>query len=349
MTTLTKPLSTDRTTRVAQATPQRTFQAVILYTVMSDWDKGDTELSEESVLRMCRGLRATGQAVTPLAIRRDVAGALKTFDPRDTVIFNWCEGIDGEPNAYDKVPPILEELGFAYTGAAAWSLQATQDKAITKQVLLEHKIPTPVSKLYDRPMINGWRRFPALVKPSNEHCSFGITRDSVVDSAQQLKERVQYVVDTWHCPALVEDFIDGIEYNISIWGNDTPALLPVGAIDYSAFSDYHDRLCSFDAKWNPESDAYRLASVQCPAVLDAPLKRRIEKVALKTFKALRIRDYGRIDLRVRDGVPYVLDVNANPDITMEGGFARSSRAAGYDYGQMTARILRYAAERMPVM
>ncbi|MGH2522374.1 MAG: D-alanine--D-alanine ligase family protein [Anaerolineales bacterium] len=323
-----------------------TPKAIILYSMMSDWTADDTAVSDEAVSRMRRGLSAVGMEVGQVPIRRDVAGPIQHFDPREHVIFNWCEGLDGAPNAYDAVPPVLEALGFAYTGADAWSLAATQNKAVTKSLLLEHKIPTPVSKVYDRAALNGWRRFPAMVKPANEHCSYGITREAVVDSSQQLKERVQYVLDTWKCPALVEDFIDGIEYNVAIWGNDELSVLPIGAIDYSAFEDYHDRLCSFDAKWNPESEAYRLTGVQCPAVLEPALKRRIEKAALGAYRALRLRDYGRVDIRVRNGVPYVLDVNANPDITMEGGFARSARAAGYDYGQMTARILSMAAQRM---
>jgi D-alanine-D-alanine ligase len=336
----------DKTIDVEVTRPK--FKAIILYSLMSDWTPDDTMVSEEAVRRMSRGLSAVGIDSTPVAIRRDVAGPVREFDPSRHVIFNWCEGLDGDPNAYDAVPPVLEELGFAYTGADAWSLAATQHKAQTKELLLQHKIPTPVSKVYSRAALNGWRRYPAMVKPSNEHCSFGITRDSVVDSAQELKDRVQYVLDTWKCPALIEDFIDGIEYNVGIWGNDELEVLPIGAIDYSAFMDYHDRVCTFDAKWNPESEAYRLTGVECPAVLDPALKRRIEKVALSAYRALRLRDYGRIDIRVRNGVPYVLDVNANPDITMEGGFARSARAAGYDYGQMTARILGFAANRMPV-
>jgi D-alanine-D-alanine ligase len=294
---------------------------------------------------MQRGLGAVGVEVSSIAVYRDIPTALKQLNPREHVIFNWCEGLDGDPNNYEAVPPILEELGFAYTGAGAWSLAASQHKAVTKQVLLENKIPTPVSKVYDRAVLNGWRRYPAIVKPANEHCSFGITPESVVDSAQQLKERVQYVIDTWKGPALVEDFIDGPEYNVSIWGGGDLTVLPLAAIDYSDFDDYHQRLCSFDAKWNPDSDAYRLTGVKCPAPVDAVLKRRIEKVAVNAFRALQLRDYGRVDLRVRNGVPYVLDVNANPDITMEGGFARSARVAGYDYGQMTARILDFAAAR----
>jgi D-alanine-D-alanine ligase len=334
--------------KTAKVETRPMYKAVILYSIMKDWDKDDTVVSDEAVHRMSRGLRAIGLEAVPVAIHRDIAGPIKHLDPRQHIIFNWCEGLDDDPNAYDAIPPVLEKLGFAYTGCDAWSLATSQNKAITKDILLRNKIPTPVSKTFERAVLNGWRRFPAMVKPSAEHCSFGITRESVVDTPQQLKERIEYVLDTWKEPALVEDFIDGVEYNASIWGNAEAQVLPIGAIDYSAFTDYHDRLCTFDAKWNPDSDAYRLTGVQCPAPLDPALQRRIERVALKTYRALKLRDYGRIDIRVRNGVPYVLDVNANPDVTMEGGFARSARAAGYDYGQMTAKILNYAAQRMPL-
>jgi D-alanine-D-alanine ligase len=325
------------------------YKVLILHnSPMSNWTADDTMVSQEAIQRMERGLSAVGVEAIPVPVIRDVAGPLRDFDPREHIVFNWCEGLEGEPNAYDAVPPVLEELGLAYTGADAWALSASQHKAYTKELLLQSKIPTPVSKVYPRAVLNGWRRYPALVKPADEHCSFGITRESVVDSSQELKERVQYVLDTFKCPALVEDFIDGIEYNVGIWGNGELTVLPIGAIDYSAFADYHDRLCTYDAKWNPESEAYRLTGVECPAEVDPPLARRIEKVAFAAYRTLRLRDYGRIDLRVRNGVPYALDVNANPDITMEGGFARSARAAGYDYGHMTARILSLAAQRMSV-
>jgi len=332
------------------SSPRRTFKAVILYSILTNWTPDDTIVSDEAVLRMQRGLRAIGVDATAVGVRgRDIAAYLKDFDPRETVVFNWCEGLDADPNDYFTATRVLDELGFAYTGADARALLLSQNKEETKVALLQQKIPTPVSKLYDRAVLNGWRRYPALVKPAHEHCSFGITRDAVVDSPQQLKDRVQYVLDTWKCPALVEDFIDGVEYNVSVWGQgDDLSVLPIGAIDYSVFPDYHDRLCSFDAKWNPDSEAYRLTGVRCPAEIDPALKRRIEKTALKTYKAIGLRDYGRIDMRVRNGVPYVLDVNANPDITMEGGLARSGRVAGYDYGQFAARLLTFAAQRMVI-
>jgi len=338
------------TEQALEVDKRRTFKVIILYSILTNWTPDDTMISDEAVGRLQRSLGALGIDAAPLALyTRDVAGPLSAFDPHEYVVFNWCEGLGDDPNDYCTVTNVLDELGFAYTGSDARTLLLSQNKEETKVFLLQHKIPTPVSKLYDRAALNGWRRYPALVKPAHEHCSFGITRDAVVDSPQQLKERVQYVLDTWKCPALVEDFIDGVEYNVGVWGNGGDlSVLPIGGIDYSVFPDYHDRLCSYDAKWNPDSEAYRLTGVRCPAEIDPALKRRLEKAAIKTYKAIGLRDYGRIDMRVRNGVPYVLDVNANPDITMEGGLARSGRAASYDYGQFAARILSFAAQRMSV-
>ena len=324
------------------------YKIIILHNVMSDWNAGDVEAAEQAVARMKLGLNSLGIEVLSVPVRRVVVGALRGFDPRDYLVFNWCEGLDGAPNGYDLVPPILESLGFTYTGADAWALRATTDKVITKEHLRRHRIPTPQAAVYARPARNGWTRFPALVKPATEHCSFGITPEAVVDTVEQLRTRIEYVLDTFKCKALVEDFIDGTEFNISLWGNGRLEVLPLAAIDYGVFSDYHQRLCSFDAKWDPNSEAYHLTSVQCPAPVDPLIAERVQSVSRRAYRALRLRDYGRVDLRVRDGIPYVLDVNSNPDITLEGGFARSGRAAGYDYGQMIAHILDYTATRVPV-
>lgn len=158
---------------------------------------------------------------------------------------------------------------------------------------------------------------------------------------------MQYVLVTWHQPALVEDFIDGPEFNVSLWGNGRLSVLPLAMIDFGGFSDYHERIVSYDAKWDPNTEAFRMSPVICPAPIDAELKARIEKTAKDAYRVMRLRDYGRIDIRVRDGIPYVLDVNSNPDITLEGGFSRSARTAGYDYAQTISRILQFASKRMP--
>lgn len=329
-------------------TDSKRFKAVLLFNLMSDWNPKDTDVNDVSIKRMRRGLMEQGYEVVLAPVRKDVSEYLHGLDPKEHVVFNWCEGLDGEPNAYEKIPPVLEEMGFAYTGADAWSLATTLDKGVTKDYLLRAGVSTPISKVFTSADADGWDRFPALVKPVIEHCSHGITPDAVVDSVEQLEERVQYVLDTWNQPALVEDFIDGPEFNVSLWGNGRLYMLPLAMLDFSGFADYHERIVSYDAKWDPNTEAFRLNPVVCPAPVDDELRCRIEQTAKAAYKALHLRDYGRIDIRVRNGVPYVLDVNSNPDITLEGGFARSARTAGYDYSQTVARILHLASKRIPV-
>src|SRR3989304_1123506 len=117
-------------------TDPRKFKAVILFNLMSDWNARDTEVSDVCIKRMRRGLMEQGYEVALAPVRVDVAEDLHGLNPTAHVVSNWCEGIDGQPNAYDAIPPVLESMGFAYTGSDAWTLTATCDKAITKEHLL---------------------------------------------------------------------------------------------------------------------------------------------------------------------------------------------------------------------
>ena len=328
---------------------QHPWPVVLLYNQDSSWSPEDSTEAEQCVVTMADALARHGHSVEPVPVRRDVAGPLKCFDPRERIVFNWCEGLDGLPNSYDRVPPVLEEMGFAYTGSNAWTLATTQNKAVTKVFLDQLHIPTPAWRAFSSPeQVEDWDVFPAIVKPAAEHCSSGITEGAVVASLDELRERVDTVTRTYSGEALVEDFIEGREFNVSIWGNGAPKPMPLYEIDFSGIADPLSRLVDFDAKWVKGSYSYEHTPARCPAPVDDDLAERIRSVAMAAYRALRLRDYGRIDLRVRDGQPYVLDVNSNCDITMDGGFAKTAAVAGYDYGAMASRIVNLAARRRPV-
>jgi D-alanine-D-alanine ligase len=328
---------------------QQPWPVVLLYNQDSSWTAEESQEAEQYVTTMADALARHGHPVEPVSIRQDVAGPLGRFDPHERIVFNWCEGIDGLPNAYDRVPPVLEELEFAYTGSNAWTLAITQDKAVTKAILDRLNIPTPAWRTFRKPSeAEEWDIFPAIVKPAAEHCSFGITDGAVVPDREQLRERVAHVVQTFGGQALVEDFVEGREFNVSIWGNGAPAPLPLYEIDFSDIPDPHDRLVNYDAKWNEGSFQFEHTPSRCPAPVDDELAGRIRSVAMAAYRALYLRDYGRIDMRVRDRQPYVVDVNSNCDITMDGGFAKTAAVAGYDYGAMVSRIVNLAAHRRPM-
>ena len=331
------------------AQEQPSWPVVLLHNMDSSWTAEEAREVERHVSTMAEALRSQGHSVETVPVRRDIGGKLLKFDAQHHVVFNWCEGLDGIPNSYHLIPPALEQLTFAYTGSTARTLQMTQSKVATKLILERMCIPTPRWSAYAGPDdVEKWTVFPAIVKPAGEHCSFGITDGAVVTNRHQLRERVAYVTQTYGGQALVEDFIDGREFNISIWGNGQPVPLPLYEIDFSGIPDHLHRLVDYDAKWTIGSFAYEHTVSRCPAQVEQAVAQRILGAAMAAYKALELRDYGRIDIRVCDGQPYVLDVNSNPDITSDGGFARTAAVAGYDYGTMASHIVSLAAHRLPL-
>ena len=328
---------------------QHLWPVVLLHNHDSSWTAEEAREVDQCVMTLADALTHHGHPVEVVPTRQDVAGPMRRFDPRDRIVLNWCEGIDGVPRSPDRIPPVLEELGFAYTGATAWTLAVTQDKAATKAILDRLNIPTPAWRTFRAPSeVKDWNIFPAIVKPAAEHCSFGITDGAVVSNIGELRERVGTITQTYGGEALVEDFIEGREFNVSIWGNGTPKPMPLYEIDFSDITDPLNRLVGYDAKWTKGSFEFEHTPSRCPARVDDDLAERIRCVAMAAYRALRLRDYGRIDLRVRDRQPYVLDVNSNCDITIDGGFAKTAAVAGYDYGAMASRIVNLAARRRPV-
>jgi D-alanine-D-alanine ligase len=320
---------------------------LLLHNVDSSCTPEDALDCQLHVERMAGGLRAQGHMVETAPVYREVADPLRAYDPREQVVFNWCEGIDGQPNAYDVVAHTLDQLGFTYTGSGPWTLRHTQNKAGFKRVLDELGIPTPRWRVFTRSQdADAWDVFPSIVKPVAEHCSYGITSDSVVNDAAKLRRQIDAIMAAFGVGALVEEYIEGREINVSIWGNGTPMTLPLYEIDFSSIADPSQQIVSYDSKWVPESFQYKSTPVRCPTDVDEALTDTIRRTALAAYRAMRCRDYGRIDTRVRDGVAYVVDVNANCDITIDGGFAKTAKVAGYDYGAMASQIVRWANTRM---
>ncbi|MDD2695448.1 MAG: hypothetical protein PHD58_05965 [Anaerolineales bacterium] len=208
-------------------------------------------------------------------------------------------------------------------------------------MLERQQIPTPRWQIFESDSVAGWELFPAIIKPALEHCSLGIGPESVVMNPMELKQQVAFVVDELKQPAIVEDFIDGREFPVWLWGNGTLEMLPLLEWDYSSYTDIHQRLLTFDAKFHPEKQDIPLV----PAGLDEWEVAQIEAIAHAAYHSMGCRDYGRLDVRLREGAFYVLDVNTNPDISAYNSLAAATQLAGYSYGEVGNRLVKCAWER----
>jgi D-alanine-D-alanine ligase len=138
------------------------------------------------------------------------------------------------------------------------------------------------------------------------------------------------------------------EFHVAVWGNDPPEAMPTVELDYSMFPDRRDRLYTLAWKFDLHSKGYQQIQTPCPAPADDPsLRGRLEEVAVAAYQATGLRDYGRMDIRMQGEVPMILDVNANPDLDPTSVHPIAAEVMGLSYGEMAARIVQFAAERMP--
>ncbi len=263
------------------------------------------------------------------------------------VVFNLAETVLGESALESSVPRLLDFLHFPYTGSGPAAIELCLDKMRTKMALHARAIPSPGWQVFESAAPQPFSlTFPVIVKPLREDGSIGIHAGSVVSDAVGLQRQVQWVLDNYRQPALVEAYVGEREFNVSILGNEDPLVLPLCEIDFSSMPPEQPKIVSFRAKWNPESPEYRGSMPQCPAAISEALQRKIEAIALEAYNACGVRDYGRVDLRW-DGQndPVVIDVNPNPAISLDTGFVLSAQKGGLDYAEMLEKIVDYALQR----
>lgn len=299
------------------------------------------------------GLRARGFSVSLLPLRnRDgldsftnaVSGSV-----RDTIIFNLCEGAFSKSAFEMNVAALLELYGARFTGSPPMALGLALDKGLTKDILSSRGIPTPEYAVMDRApeVLPKGLEFPLIVKPLREDASVGIDSNAVVSSLKELSNRVEFITKRYSQPAIVEEYIDGREFNISVLGNgEAKRALPPSEILFVDFPADRPRIICYEAKWVEESPVYMKTVPSCPADVPEQLRDELHAVALRAYDIIGCRDYARVDMRLgADGKIRVLEVNPNPDISANAGFARAGKAAGLPYPDLIAAIVNAAGER----
>jgi D-alanine-D-alanine ligase len=311
-------------------------------------------LSEESVADMAQqahdAVRSLGIGATLVPLQKSLLnflGRVREINP--DVLINLCEGYYGRPQWESNVAGIFELLGLSFTGNAAKTLAFCQDKFKAKAVLRAAGLPTAPAQLMltgDEPLE---LRFPIIVKPNSEDASLGIYPDSVVRDEEALRRQVRRCLDSYKQPVLVEAFIDGREFNVSVMENGAVTPLPVSEIDFSAMPKDMPKILGYEAKWFEDNPLYQKTPPVCPAAIDDEMRGRLQGLAAAAFRTMGCRDYARVDFRMdAKGRPFILEVNPNPDISNNAGFARALGAAGIGYAAFWGVMIDNALKRRVV-
>lgn len=264
------------------------------------------------------------------------------------VIFNFVELYKDNPKLEMNVVGLFELIGVPYTGSPPLALANCQNKEMAKKLLNLNGVKTPpyffVEDLPER--IKHELKYPLIVKPAFEDASVGIENESIVFNKAELLDRMEHVFNKFTQPVLIEEFIEGRELNIAIFEDNGTRALPISEISFEEMPEHLHNIVSYQAKWDPQHEAYHKTIPICPANLPAKIEKKAKEIAIKSFHIMECRDYARVDVRLtKDEEIYVLEVNPNPDLTEGAGFMRSAEADGMSYSQVLKKLVEMAYGR----
>jgi D-alanine-D-alanine ligase len=265
------------------------------------------------------------------------------------LVFNLTESFAGDDTKEMNVSAYLDLLDLPYTGAGPHAHMLAQDKSIAKKMFAFHGIRTPYFATSYKGRIEHAHNieFPLIVKPSSEDGSIGINQDAVVSSVKELMERVQYIQEEFDSPALIEEYIEGREIYAAILGSyEYAEALPLVEIDFSRLPKGTPRIASYDVKFEKDTEVYKLTKSGVAEDLDEETVTRLHDKALAAYRACKLRDYGRIDMRLSNkGEVFVIEANPNPWLSSKHEFAMAAKASGRSYTQLIGEIVELAMNR----
>jgi D-alanine-D-alanine ligase len=312
----------------------------------SESDAGVLEQAK-TVGRALKKLRIPYRVVSVGSIK-EIVGVLSRVPEK--IIFNLVETIEGSAVRAGLVPSLCEAFGKACTGCDTHSFLLSTDKWQSKAVLAAARLPVPRAILVElgqkaHPDFAG----PFIVKPVAADASEGIDNTSIIKTCgAALDKAVKRVHTQFKQTALVEQFIDGREFNITVLHkNGKPAVMPVAEIDFAAFPANKPRIVGYEAKWKEDSFEFHNTPRVVPAEISKALAKLLTNLAAKAAAAVGCDDYCRVDFRVdKKNNPFILEVNANPDISPDAGLAAAVAAAKIPYHQFIRLCLDNAMTRL---
>ncbi|HEY7958073.1 MAG TPA: ATP-grasp domain-containing protein [Polyangia bacterium] len=319
-------------------------------TVLTYLEKEGDEKLDGVVEQVAEALRASGHTVSILGVHGDVRKLiLGIARKKPDLIFNLMEMFGDNLCGDVAVAGLLDLLRIPHTGGGPGEYYLQQDKALAKRLLAYEGIRYPkyaVLTKQDQTLEKAAKlQMPLFVKPLRGDASLGIEVKSLVRDQRELQRRVTSIHDKFNDSAIVEEYIEGREFYVGILGNGSPVALPAIEMDFTALPAGEPRFLDRKAKFASRSLRYK-GTKAVLAQIPEELSARLAAVSLQAYRAVRVRDYGRVDLRLTDGGDlYVIEVNASCYLEKESEFATAAQAAGIDFRALVGRIVELALER----
>ena len=309
-----------------------------------EFDKEEVPwITEYDVITGLKELGHTVQACGVISDLKVIKNSIDEFKP--ALIFNLLEEFDGEVLFDQNVVSYLELLRVPYTGCNPRGLMLARDKALTKKILLFHRLKTPHFQVFPKNKKTRKSKnlqYPLIVKCLTEEASLAIAKASIVHSEEKLIERVQYINQKIGVDAIVEEFIEGREFYVGVMGNYKVKTLPVWELRFEKVDRPEKELYSNRAKWNNKYRDRKGIKTE-HAELDLETEKRIKHICKKAYKHLNLNGYARVDLRMNtNGDIYIIEVNPNPNIAKEDEFASSASFLGTSYPKLLTQVLKLA-------
>ena len=262
--------------------------------------------------------------------------------------FNLCESVDEDPLLIGHPAAVLELLSIPFTGSSAMALLLSTDKLTVKRLLTASGLRTPPFFIYEGEEVlrPAGLNFPVILKPRFQDASIGIEQASVVERSTEL---LAHLEDHYarYGSILVEEYVAGREFNVSLFGYPQTRVMPLAEIDFSGFPSELHRIVSYKAKWDEESFEYQHTQRIFPDNLPKTLQQAMRHMAQDCFALFGLRDYARVDMRLDgQGRLAILEINANPCLSPDAGFPAAVAESTMTYTEMVGEFLRLVSLRV---
>ena len=307
-----------------------------------DWDQKDVAAVMSNVTEIQVALRRAGHEASLLPVHLGDVAWLRRVQRLD-LIFNLCEGVNGWARYEDFAVAALELTRIPFTGCPSWPVTICHRKHIANTLLAAAGVPVPPFVLARGITPPSGLRYPVIVKPSGEDASVGIDSGAVCTTRKALRDRLAKVCEQWD-EVLIQEYVPGREVNVGFVGRD---ILPISEILFDRMPAGSWPIVTYAAKWDTGSAEDLGTEPVCPARLTPELNRRVTQAARQAWDTLTgSKGYGRVDLRITEqGEVYVLEVNPNPDLSVDAGLARMGRARGWEYPTLLLKVVEEAVQR----